>query len=208
MVAAPDLGSGDVSRGGSSPFTRTNFCSSLIIMKRILLILFGLGIFLIISCNKYRDALTDKSFEGNYYSIEGITITFNPNSKVKARIYGLEVVGGFNMEVYGHYRYRHPYVDIVWEKMDNNGWHRCKELKHSPDSVLINDSINKMSLFEDGKCYLLSHSQDNSSISWNTILFITVDGCVLLSLLLWGIIHVIRKKRIAKKKSFSPHLKR
>ena len=159
--------------------------------KLIIRILIGLiGLFFFNSCSQ-RDALSEKAFEGYYHPIEYIVIRFHPNSEVSARICCTEVVGSFHVEVYGHYEYRHPFINIAWEKMEDNGYHYCEGLINNPDSLRINDALNTLYLYEDSERYVLS--------SFPSSKFIKNIALGILFLIILGLLYVnwrIKKKRL------------
>ena len=113
-----------------------------------------LGTFLFVSCQK--DELSGKMYRGYYDPLQHMLIVFKDNSKVKAHMSSAEVLGFFSDDVYGHYVYRPPYIDIVWEKhaRGNRVYNMYSPLP-VPDSLRVNESMTELIWFEDEKEYHL-----------------------------------------------------
>lgn len=109
---------------------------------------------LLLSCSSNSDGLSGKEFEGYYQTCEKIEIDFDPDSKVTGHISSTDFVGHFSDYIYGHYKFKAPNVVIVWEKTDEDN-EKYKSVLPNPDSVIINESLDTLWLYEGGEKYTL-----------------------------------------------------
>ena len=118
-------------------------------MKKSSAIIIALiGGLLLCSCKSgKRDNLTGKEFEGYYYSCEYISLDFKPDSTVNGHFSSTDFVGSFSDDMYGHYEYAHPYITIVWEKADPKN-DVYKKVLSNPDSLIVNEALDTLWLFE------------------------------------------------------------
>lgn len=105
------------------------------------------------SCDK--EGLTGRKYQGYYHPIERISIEFEDNSKVVAVITSADFVGYFSDRLFGNYEYKHPYVSITWTKVDSDN-DKYKSLISSPDSAIMNESLDTLRLYEGDEEYVLS----------------------------------------------------
>lgn len=101
-----------------------------------------------------RDGLTGRKYQGYYHPIEKISIEFEANSKVIGEISSTDFVGHFSDRLYGNYEYKHPYISITWTSIDSDN-DVYKSLGSSPDSIIVNESLDTLSLYEVNEKYVL-----------------------------------------------------
>lgn len=116
----------------------------------LLLVIAGM----LLSCSSNIDELSGKKFEGYYETCERITIDFDSDSRVTGQISSTDFVGNFSDYIYGHYKYNAPNIVIVWEKIDDDN-EKHKSILPNPDSVIINESLDTLRLYEGGRKYVL-----------------------------------------------------
>lgn len=105
-----------------------------------------------------RDGLTGREYQGYYHPIEKISIEFEANSKVIGEISSTDFVGHFSDRLYGNYEYKHPYISITWTSIDSDN-DVYKSLGSSPDSIIVNESLDTLSLYEVNEKYVLPKHQ-------------------------------------------------
>jgi hypothetical protein len=107
-----------------------------------------------------RDGLTGREYQGDYHSnsIERIYIEFEANSKVVGVISSADFVGHFSDRLYGNYEYKHPYISITWTSIDSDN-DVYKSLGSSPDSIIVNESLDTLRLYEGNEKYVLPKYQ-------------------------------------------------
>jgi len=130
-------------RAKSNVFTMKNF---------IVFLVATLGVLLLLSCKK--DGLTGKAYQGNFYTYERLTLEFESNSRVVGHISSTDFVGNFSDVVYGHYDYKHPYLNIVWDGIGSSN-EKYKEVISNPDSLKVNEALDMLWLYEKGEKYTL-----------------------------------------------------
>lgn len=118
--------------------------------NNLLLVMAGM----LLSCSSNIDELSGKKFEGYYETCERITIDFDSDSRVTGQISSTDFVGNFSDYIYGHYKYNAPNIVIVWEKIDDDN-EKHKSILPNPDSVIINESLDTLRLYEGGRKYVL-----------------------------------------------------
>lgn len=116
----------------------------------LLLVMAGM----LLSCSSNNDELSGKKFEGYYETCERITIDFDSDSRVTGQISSTDFVGNFSDYIYGHYKYNAPNIVIVWEKIDDDN-EKHKSILPNPDSVIINESLDTLWLYEGRRKYVL-----------------------------------------------------
>ena len=127
--------------------------SNVFIMKRFLIFIAAtLGVLLLWSCKK--EGLTGKEYQGNFYTCERLTLEFESNSRVVGHISSTDFVGHFSDVVYGHYDYKHPYINIVWDEIGSSN-EKYKEVISNPDSLKVNETLDMLLLYEKGEMYAL-----------------------------------------------------
>ena len=166
-------------------------------------------------CSCKKDNLTGKEFQGYYYTCERLSIDFNSDSKVTGCISSTDFVGHFSDVIYGHYDYKHPYVNIVWEKTNPRN-DKYKELIPNPDSLIVNEALDTLLLYEKGVKYELPKysffnidknaplKQQIGDLTYQLFLFIIVfffknifpiTIVIILFLLFFVIKRIVRRKR-------------
>ena len=110
------------------------------------------------SCSSSEDGLTGREYEGYYKTCERISIEFEKDSKVVVEISSTDFVGHFSDRLYGHYEYKHPYITINWTEVDSDN-DEYKSIISSPDSIIINESLDTLRLWETNEEYVLPKYQ-------------------------------------------------
>lgn len=105
-------------------------------------------------CSCSDNALTGKKYQGYYHSCENISIEFKRDSMVVGRISSTDFVGHFSDRLYGHYEFHHPYIVVTWQGADSNN-DIYKSNTSSPDSIIINESLDTLRLYEKDEEYVL-----------------------------------------------------
>ena len=122
-------------------------------MKNFIVFLVAtLGVLLLLSCKK--EGLIGKEYQGNFYTCERLTLEFESNSRVVGHISSTDFVGNFSDVVYGHYDYKHPYLNIVWDEIGSSN-EKYKEVIPNPDSLKVNKTLDMLWLYDKGEMYTL-----------------------------------------------------
>ena len=110
------------------------------------------------SCSSSEDSLTGREYDGYYKTCERISIEFEKDSRVVAEISSTDFVGHFSDRVYGQYEYKHPYITINWTEVDSDN-DEYKSVISSPDSIIINESLDTLRLWERNEEHVLPKFQ-------------------------------------------------
>ena len=128
-------------------------------MKQLLLRTNGIFVTIVLmviiclsSCES--DGLTGREYQGYYHPVERIFIEFEANSKVVGEISSTDFVGHFSDRLYGNYEYKHPYISITWTAVDSDN-DKYKSVISSPDSIVVNESLDTLRLYEGNEEYVL-----------------------------------------------------
>ena len=105
------------------------------------------------SCSK--DGLTGRRYVGYYQPVEKISLEFETDSRVVGEISSTDFVGHFSDCIYGSYEYKHPYIKITWTEVDSDN-DKYKSVISSPDSIIINESLDTLRLYEKTEDYVLT----------------------------------------------------
>ena len=124
--------------------------------NRIFITIVSMVIICLSSCE--RDGLTGREYQGYYHPTEWISIEFETNSKVVGEISSTDFVGHFSNHLHGNYVYKHPYISITWTSIDSDN-DVYKSLGSSPDSIIVNESLDTLSLYEVNEKYVLPKHQ-------------------------------------------------
>ena len=142
--------------------------------------LFFIIILLLASCRK--DELTENVYDGYYHPIERIRLEFKTDSRVSGRISSTDFVGRFHDDLYGHYDYEYPYINISWDRAAlGNRVYMSPPV--NPDSMVINATLDTLFLYEGGEAYELQNSQTTKGemIRGDVMVFL-FDNFILISL--------------------------
>ena len=123
------------------------------IMKRLLVL--TILIITVGSCSGNNDEITGKEFGGYYNACERIFLEFKENNEVEAVISSTDFVGRFCDKIYGKYEYKHPNVIVTWTKVDPDN-DLYKKVVSNPDSIIVNESLDTLTLYERKEEYVLS----------------------------------------------------
>lgn len=105
-------------------------------------------------CSCSKDGMDGKEYDGCYHPIERLSLQFDKDSEVVGIISSTDFVGRFSDRIYGHYEYKHPHIAITWEKTDADN-DMYTSVISSPDSIIVNESLDTLRLYEGSEDYVL-----------------------------------------------------
>lgn len=115
-------------------------------------------IVIICLCSCSKGGMDGKEYEGYYNPIEWISLEFGKNSEVVGKISSTDFVGRFSDRLYGHYEYKHPHIAITWERIDADN-DRYTSVIPGPDSIIVNESLDTLRLYERSEEFILPKYQ-------------------------------------------------
>ena len=105
-------------------------------------------------CSCSKDGLAGKKFQGYYHTCEMISLEFKADNNVESEIFSTDFVGNFSDQIYGHYEYKYPNVNISWVRVDSNN-DVYKDVMLNPDRIIINESLDTLWLYEKNEEFVL-----------------------------------------------------
>ena len=125
---------------------------SYLMKKRLSVVVMLMVTICLCSCSK--DGLAGREFQGYYHTCEMISLEFKADNNVESEIFSTDFVGNFSDQIYGHYEYKHPNVNISWVRVDSNN-DVYKKVMSNPDSIIINESLDTLILYEGNEKFVL-----------------------------------------------------